>query len=610
MKVKSKSKKLGANASKINLPRDYPWKVLQAMLADLREYLNAEDISELEDIIRKRDVAGLLALRGRWGLQSIAHSGGIEFQKSKARYQLSALLSKFNFAGSREAREKAATEKFIAAEAQCRSFNLEGWKELAASKEEWKVIALTQAKAFLQKLLGVVLPESSQLCEWSRHGPGATLDTEKGKVSTYDKWKNWPYQCTGAVLALAKIAIRSDARWLGALEDDYRTRNNIPKHFLLDRKVFWQSVLQIVDGDRIAFVPKNAETFRTITIGPTLNIYLQLGVDGFIRRRLKRWGVDLDSQEKNQRLAYIGSLGGIDPYCTLDLAAASDTVSLKLCELLLPDEWYFYLWQLRSPMARLGKTEIWLHKMSAMGNGFTFVLESAIFTALIYGVMMATSGKFDREDFSVFGDDLVVRQSLVPRLTEMLSSCGFKINAEKSFTSGFVRESCGTDWVKGKPVRPVFLEDTPTDVKELFSAINRLKRYLNLRWGLEESETVRLMSKWIPESFGTCKGPYSDTEFDSHLHSEKPISEFTGGRWEYTRVVYHPEQRSARSFLFRKLMHDLRPAQPTPSYVKGRRKLTSQGSRFAVSHRNGETVGKLRSAAYEWRSEYAESLPT
>lgn len=613
MKVKVKSvKRNRVKPGTVHLPKAYPWKVLQSLTIDLSQFLTAEDISELSNVIRHRDIDQLMSLQRRWGLQCINTPGDAEFSTNKARYQLAALLKKFQFPANRETQTLNAFQKFLDAEAQCRAFNREGWTALAGCTETWKTTAITYAKGFLQQLLGVTLPSSEELTEWSRHGPGATLDTNEGAVSAYDKFADWPYQCTSAVYGLAKIAIRNDARWLGALEDDYREVFGIPKHQLLDRKRFWRTVLQIVPGDRICFVPKNAETFRTITIGPTMNIFLQLGVDGYIRRRLKRWGVDLDNQSKNQRLARLGSIGGEDPFVTIDLKGASDTVSLKVCEFYLPDEWNSYLLTLRSPCADYMGTTYWLSKMSAMGNGFTFVLESAIFAAIIYGCMMATNGHFDREDMAVFGDDLVVRHSLSARVIELLTLSGFTVNEDKSFLEGPVRESCGTDWFEGRPIRPVFLENTPTDVAELFSDINRLKRSLALRWGIEESETLKLMSKWIPEEYRDHIGPLSDEVFDSHLHSASPLpgSKVNIGVWEYKRLVYRPQRNCAKLFHFRKLMHDLREAQPTPSYLgKGVRKLVGSGSRFAVHRRNAETVATQCSLAYNWQDEYAEALP-
>jgi hypothetical protein len=342
-----------------------------------------------------------------------------------------------------------------------------------------------------------------------------------------------------------------------------------------------------------------------------MNIFLQLGVDGFVRRRLKRWGVDLDDQSKNQQLARIGSCGGEDPFVTIDLRGASDTVSLAVCEYYLPDEWNSYLLQLRSPCASLDGTTYWLQKMSAMGNGFTFVLESALFTALIYGVMKATSGYFDRDAFAVYGDDLIVRQSIAKRLIELLTMSGFAVNVEKTFLEGPVRESCGTDWFEGKPVRPVFLDNAPNNVIELFSARNRIKRSLELRWGLEESKTVELFDKWVPEIYQDHIGPYSDTEFGSHLHGscrgqKTPLHGMWKQWWEYKRVLYSPRvYRRARSFLFRRLMHDLRPAPLRQKWEED-----SAGSRFTVRLRTSKRpVGTQCSRAFVWPVKYTETLP-
>lgn len=619
MEVKSEIRNMPQEVyGAVKLPRDYPWKLLAALTMELDQYLTPADIKELTTILRNRDVNRLLKLGGRWGLQCINPCAeGFSLDNSKAKYQLAAFLKKFQFSATRETLELRALEKFRDAEEQCRAFNREGRKALEGMTEGWKVTAITYAKAFIQKILGVILPEFEELTEWSRHGPGASLDTEGGKVSAFFKFENWPYQCTAAAYRFAKDAIRADERWLGALEDDYRRRFKIPKHALLDRRVFWQNVLKIVPGARIAFVPKNAEIFRTITIEPTLNVFLQLGVDGYIRRRLKRWGVDLDTQEKNQQMARIGSMEGEDPFVTVDLRGASETVTLGLCDYLLPDEWNSYLLNLRSPVCMTTDGEVfWLQKMSAMGNGFTFALESLIFASIIYGVMVGSVGYFNRNDMAVFGDDLIFRKSLAPRVLELLSDCGFTVNTDKSFFSGNVRESCGCDWVKGIPVRPVFLEDVPTNVKELLAVRNRLQRSLGLRWGIEESRMVKFIDRWIPEEFRDCIGPMSDTDFDSHIHAKRPATRGLGpikDVWEYTRTVYRPcrwEVKGERGFMFRKLLHDLRPVQPEPEYLRGRRrKLAGKGSRFTVSLRDQETVGKERSLAYNWQDEYAEVLP-
>lgn len=607
MKNNSKSKQPRNEKSFRNsLPEDYPWKVLGWLAEDLCQYLREDDQELIASIVRERDLERLLGLPEVWGLQSMPTMGD-GWLENAARYQLASLLKKFRFRTEREARISAAKIKFLAGEDQCSAFNREGYMLLCAGREPWMVGAFTYARIFLQKLLGFEPMSLSVMTERSRHGPGATLDTKSGYVSCYFKFEKWPYQCTRAAFGAARSVIENDERWLGALEDDYRTRFGIPKHVILDRQMFWHTVLKVVDGNRITFVPKDARVERSIAIEPTMNLYLQLGVDGFIRRRLKRWGVDLDHQEKNQVLALQGSQDGVDPFVTIDLANASNTISLKLCELLLPPEWYRYLLVLRSPQGTLDDSVIRYEMMSSMGNGFTFALESALFTAVVYGVMRETLGSFSRDEFAVFGDDIVIRKSLSGRLVELLANCGFRVNLDKSFFDGIVTESCGTDWFQGHPVRPVFLSETPCEVDELFTDINRLKRILELRWGVEESKAVCLMSKWIPEKFRNIHGPYSDESFDAYIHSASPKVPYRRCVYKYRRLVRKPKEVEANNFLFRKLMHDLHPC-PRP-LNKWEGKLSGCGGRFSVYHRSRYALSTSYSVSSEWRSEYAEYRP-
>lgn len=599
---------------KLALPIDYPWKVLQALAIDLAVHLSDDENALLSQIVRGRDLSALMILAGEWGLQNNSKSsaeGASHISKVRAKYQLSALLKKFRFETDKDKREANATRKFIEAEAVCQDYNHSGYKSLAFGETESNACIFTYARSFLSKVLGENCLSKDLITRWSRHGPGSNLDTLKGQSSVYLKNRNWPYSCTSAALPFARFLISTDKRWLGFLEDSYRSRNNIPKNRILDQEVFWSSVFKVVKGNRIFFVPKDAITERSIAIEPTMNLMLQLGVDGHIRSRLKRWDIDLDDQTKNQRMAFRGSIDPTDEsYVTLDLANASDSISLKLCEMLLPSEWYSYLCKLRSPSGQLGNEVLSYNKISSMGNGFTFALESAIFAALSYGAIQESRGSCDfKNDLSVFGDDLIVRKSVHLKVIRALNLAGFTLNSGKSFTKGFTRESCGTDWIEGLPVRPVFFTDTPTDVMELFVDRNRLKRILSLRWGVEESKTVALMDKWIPEKFRDTIGPTSDIEFDSYLHRTLPLSGYNNGVWKYKRLIRQPLARPGKNFLCRKLMHDLRGPNDTPLtslFTSRRKKISTGGSRFTVLRSYSYKVSTTFSATDFWSSSYAE----
>ena len=608
MSPESKFKRVETKSLELNLPGNYPWKVLAAYAADLEEYLDVSERVRLDGIIRNHDIDAYLSLAEAWSLQSMC-STDVSLPELRAKYLLASLLKKYQFPTDSKLRIATATETFHLSERLCNLFNTTGHSELLEG-DSYGMEILTHAKRFLVRLLGDRLPGHQALLSSSRHGPGATTDTSKGKVSSYDKYSTWPYSCTEGAHRYARFAIETDTRWFGALQDSYRKRFGIPKQMPLDMGVFWTAVLKVVDGNRICFVPKSARTERTIAIEPTLNLYLQLGVDGFIRKRLKRYGVDLDHQEKNQELARLGSMPNCSSrFCTIDLSMASDTISTKLCELFLPSQWFSYLMDLRSPSGELGKDRVDYGKISSMGNGYTFALESAIFTAITYAVFKTERMAFDRNEFAVYGDDIIIPGKLYFKMVEALRLSGFRINLDKTFNTGLIRESCGTDWFQGKPVRPVFMTEMPTSISDLFCDYNRSKRFLSLRFCIEsESKVLSLISRWFPEKSKIFLGPYSDEDFDSYIHTDVPLFEkYDNWMYHYPRLVVKPIPRKGDHFLFRKLMHDLRGTSIVP--CRFARKVPGSGSRFTVTGRNSLMVGKTYSVSDFWRSTYTDYSP-
>lgn len=594
--------------TRIRLPQSYPWKLLGSLTEDLQCSLPEDKVRELKDIIRKRDIPGYMALSETWREQGM-FSSDTKTDQVFALYQASSLLKKYQFSTDSNIRRQRAIDKFMAAEEVCRNFNLSGSKTLASLTDVSELSAFSFARKFIERLLGDFLPEVQRMTLWSRHGPGSNTDTKQGMVSLYDKYSNWPYSCTAKALRSARLAIQNDERWLGALEDSYRERYNVPKHQILDQVTFWSNVFKVQDTNRITFVPKNGLIDRSIAIEPCMNLYLQLGVDGFIRRRLMRWGVNLDDQTKNQRLAQVGSQlwDGDDPFVTIDLAAASDTVSTELCRLLLPPQWYTYLMDIRSPSGTLNEEILDYEKISSMGNGYTFALESLVFTALVYAVERVTHGSYKRELVAVYGDDLIVRRSSSTLLVRMLNLCGFTVNSEKSFFEGPFRESCGADWFKGTPVRPVFVKNQPSTVMELWNDLNRIRRILSLRRGSFESKCESLLERWIPITLRAIVGPHSDEDFDSYRHVSVPSSRYRNGLWLHPRIVVTAKRLHASNFLFRKLMHTLRPSRETEqSSLWGGVRVTGAGSRFTVTKRNRVTVRYTSSPVSNWRDEYAD----
>jgi len=601
--LKKSAKGKGIHIPDPRLPIDYPWVVTAALISDLGQFLNVKDLETIKCIVRNRNIDGILQLAETWGLQSINSTIDTNLVEMTIRYQLSTLLKRYPFPSSKEMRRSVAREKFLAAERVCSSFNTEKWLELALPLNEDLLSVFTFARGFITRVLDS-MPEFLEVVEWSRHGPGATLSTIEGFNSVYSKYEVWPYDVTKAARGHAQRIIMLDKRWLGALEDDYRNVMEIPKHKILDWKIFWSNVFNMVDGNRITFVPKDALTERTIAIEPTLNLYLQLGVDGYIRKRLKTYGVDLDSQEKNRELARIGSITG--EFSTIDLKAASDSISVKICHLLLPPIWYRYLMDLRSPTGDLDSEIIHYQKISSMGNGYTFALESLIFASIIFGVQKHFRGKFEKKTFAVFGDDLIIEADLAPYLIYYLEKFGFATNSDKTFIKGPIRESCGTDWFRGLLIRPVFITEFPKSLKQLFSIRNRLRRKLEIQWGLQDTSTVKLLDRWCPDKGLGLIGPPSNEEFDTYRHMSFPYGKrrSRGQYWRFLRVVVVPKKFRGEKFFFRKLMAQLRSEQGYLTDFDRLIGLKGGGSLFDVTQRNRVIPSVVTSRAYYWPDMY------
>lgn len=283
---------------------------------------------------------------------------------------------------------------------------------------------------------------------------------------------------------------------------------------------------KVVPGNRFSTVPKDGQTDRPIACEPTLNVYAQLGIGGVLKRRLRRFGLlatkdtcNFESQEWHRRLAHKASIDG--SLSTVDLSSASDTVALGVVQALMPSGWFELLCGFRSPrtVSSTGKkTQVFfLEKLSSMGNGFTFEVETAIFAA-IAAAATELSGIEPRvpHNVSVYGDDIIVPTEASKLLLNCLSFFGFTPNTKKSFTEGPFRESCGGDYWRGEDVRPIFIEKDPQDPIDWFSLHNKIYRLRkHLRVSVEALEICRAQ---VPIKIRECYGP--ESLGDIVLHSE------------------------------------------------------------------------------------------
>jgi hypothetical protein len=207
------------------------------------------------------------------------------------------------------------------------------------------------------------------------------------------------------------------------------------------------------ESNSVVMVPKSWKTSRTIAKEPTHSLPFQLSLDKILKKKLRKWNVDLSNQERNQEFARKGSLDG--SYATVDLAMASDTLCFNAVAWMLPAKWFELFNSFRSRSYQFGSEKGSYSKFSSMGNGYTFSLESLIFAAACRAV--------GSKDFAVYGDDIAIESELTTRLITLLRFLGFITNKDKTYTNpdSRFRESCGCDYYKGRLVTPFYLRESP-----------------------------------------------------------------------------------------------------------------------------------------------------
>lgn len=328
-------------------------------------------------------------------------------------------------------RENAALQKAASAEAECERTNRRvlDWT-LGSGYPAGVEHVITRARRKLIRVLkSYDLNEHMQACRW---GPGSDALNKRPYVSNYHKFKS--------LLAGTKSVVPFVTHYLAS--------NNIWATWLCSSSVEGpiSPLMKFLPGNGSLTVPKSAKTNRFICIEPGANVFLQLGLGSIFRRRLRRAGIDLNSQELNRMLALEGSESNL--WATIDLSSASDTIARRLVRLLFSgdpvlEEWYRIMEALRSPFTNYGTNKSpdmrLNHKFSSMGNGFTFELETLIFWALSSSSAEAAGG----ECAAVYGDDIIVSNHAYDSVSKTLEHCGFTVNNRKSYSTTPFRESCG-----------------------------------------------------------------------------------------------------------------------------------------------------------------------
>lgn len=429
---------------------------------------------------------------------------------------------------------KACLTAFCLAEKQCRDtnhrFQLVGLNHPAISLEDMRLVS--RVKREMRRLIGRI---PDMLYHEGMFGPGSTLSNPRSHSSIYEK------------LDIKDPTITHDCAWFypalpSRLRDAWGSEDNF----------------RFVKANRFMMVPKNYKTFRGICVEPLINAYVQRGFGLHLKKRLRRFGIDIDSAESVHReLAKAGSLGA--GYSTIDMSMASDTIAYEVIRAVLPRKWFLLLDRCRSKATDISayyadNKEIFeehgihpaesqsgdesdllyrLEKFSSMGNGFTFELETMLFTA----IARACGDKTARS----FGDDLIIKSSYNEPVLKALKFFGFTPNIEKSFTSGSFRESCGGDFRLGIAVEGVTLKTEPRCIDDWYNLHNRLF-VMSKKYNFDITRTLHVIRAQVPKQRRYLIPEYLGT---GGFFSDKPRGETVYGITHYRtyrRVRYQPNK--------------------------------------------------------------------
>lgn len=426
-------------------------------------------------------------------------------------YQATKLLSKLPGLNTGIDTKMTAYKKFVECEVLCRETN-ERFRRCEGRFSARVDRVLSRATRKIAHILGDV-PEFKDLD--FAFGPGATYGI-RGDTSVYKKVSS-SLECTYALSDILPEFLAEFPGW-------------IPE----------AASVELVAGSQLTVVPKNAKTDRPICIEPLLNGLYQKGFGSYIRNRLKRFGINLDDQGVNQRLAGLAHVLGLS---TVDFSSASDTIAYSLILHLMPIDWFTALDRARC--ARYEVDGVWynFHKFTSMGNGYTFELETLIFYALACAVceeeeILVQTGV----NLSVYGDDVIIPRDAYDYFSEVAEACGFRINGDKSFKDGPFFESCGHDFFLGHYVRPLQLTSELDKLTRAFYAANNIKRIASilsrLPFGKELDGSViernlRCAYDWCVGCIPTHLREYGPEGYgDGHLIGGQPSASLRHPSWD------------------------------------------------------------------------------
>ncbi|QXN75347.1 MAG: RNA-dependent RNA polymerase [Grapevine-associated levi-like virus 10] len=329
----------------------------------------------------------------------------------------------------------------------------------------------------------------------------------------------------GASTSRARTESHPAGKYLGIAHITPRCRE-LFEEVILDEMPAWRglwdqvSIIE-VPGNVLFTVPKKTDIDRCACKEPDINMFVQKGIGNYFRKSLRAIGINLNDQSINRSFAREGSITGM--LSTLDLSSASDSISSEVVSLLLPECWFTLLDSVRSPVTIIDGVEHSNQMFSSMGNGFTFELESLLFYALARttAYFRGTPGVI-----SVYGDDIICPSGIAQDLSEVLSYFGFQVNPDKSFSTGFFRESCGGHYLHGCDITPFYVKAPIKSLLDIIDVANKLRKWSSqeqpniLGYTIEVDHFVEDTWFWLKSKVPSLLWGGEDTSFKYRLVSD------------------------------------------------------------------------------------------
>lgn len=429
-----------------------------------------------------------------------------------ARALLNSILKKYEPNGVTLLAKERATNQFLDMNLRCASW---------APPTDPLALEVLNTMAMIAN---AELPELSwgSLFRQGRHGPGASVASHECNSHLEKFFLNKLTAYSPGILKVYQYFVRQFPMFANA-ELARQQRFKDRRHS------------EVVGGSTLSIAPKDAEIGRVIFSEASINMFFQLGYAEHLNEMLaNHYGYCSASQpDRNRGLAYKGSIDGT--IATIDLKSSSDTVTYDLCAYVMRSDHLALMDDIRPESVKVNGVWVKLHMMSTMGNGFTFPLQTYIFSLCIKALCKVLNVKWERYDitgthFGVFGDDIIVPTEIAEQLLSVLIALGFIPNVNKSYTTGPFRESCGADYLHGDCVRGVYIRRLST-TSEVYSAVNRL----NL-WSAKHLVPLRRTIRYLlPSGWRAHLIPLCDADHEG-VKSPVPLGP------TYTALAYRPEK--------------------------------------------------------------------